>query len=75
LSGADAVRITTLNSARSLGVERQFGSVECGKTADLAILDGDPLADVRVIGSRVAALFVAGRLTINDCGLRVVPAG
>jgi imidazolonepropionase-like amidohydrolase len=74
-SGADAVRIATLNSARSLGLEQTFGSIEVGKTADLVILDGDPLADVHLIGSRAAALFVGGRLVIDNCGLDVVPAG
>jgi imidazolonepropionase-like amidohydrolase len=74
-SGADAVKIATLNSARSLGVEAEFGSIECGKTADLVILDGDPLEDFRVIGSRVAALFLEGRLAINGCGLSVDPVG
>jgi len=72
--GAQAVQIATLNSARSLGLEAEFGSIERGKTADLVILDGDPLEDFRVIGSRAAALFLEGRLAINDCGLSVVPA-
>ena len=73
-SGADALKIATLNSARSLGVEQAFGSIECGKTADLVILDGDPLEDFRVIGSRVAALFMEGRLVIDNCGLSVESA-
>jgi imidazolonepropionase-like amidohydrolase len=72
---AAAVQIATINGARSVGVEAEFGSIECGKTADLVILDGDPLQDFRVIGSRAAALFMEGRLVINDCGLRVEPAG
>ena len=70
-SGADAVKIATINSARSLGLEEEFGSIESGKTADLVILDGDPLEDFRVIGSRVAALFMDGKLVINNCGLEV----
>jgi imidazolonepropionase-like amidohydrolase len=70
-SGADAVKIATLNSARSLGLEKEFGSIESGKTADLVILDGDPLEDFRLIGSRVAALFMDGKLVINNCGLEV----
>jgi imidazolonepropionase-like amidohydrolase len=74
-SGADAVRIATLNSARSLGVEHAFGSIECGKTADLVILDGDPLEDFRLIGSRVDALFMDGVLVINNCGLEVESNG
>jgi len=74
-SGADALQIATIHSARSLGLEQAFGSIESGKTADLVILDGDPLEDFRLIGSRVAALFVEGRLVIDNCGLSVVPAG
>ena len=75
LSGAEAVKIATINSARSLGVEEEFGSIETGKTADLVILDGDPLEDFRLIGSRVAALFMDGALVINNCGLQVEPNG
>ena len=71
LSGAEAVKIATINSARSLGVDKEFGSIETGKTADLIILDGDPLEDFRLIGGRVAALFMDGKLAINNCGLEV----
>jgi imidazolonepropionase-like amidohydrolase len=74
-SGADAVKIATINSARSLGLAEEFGSIERGKTADLVILDGDPLEDFRLIGSRVAALFMDGKLVINNCGLEVQPNG
>jgi imidazolonepropionase-like amidohydrolase len=70
-SGAEAVKIATINSARSLGLEDEFGSIETGKTADLVILDGDPLEDFRLIGSWVAALFMDGKLVINNCGLAV----
>jgi imidazolonepropionase-like amidohydrolase len=75
LSGAEAVKIATINSARSLGLEEEFGSIEAGKTADLVILDGDPLQDFRVIGSRVAALFMDGKLVINNCGLSAESTG
>jgi imidazolonepropionase-like amidohydrolase len=74
-SGADAVKIATINSARSLGLEDKFGSIESGKTADLVILDSDPLKDFRLIGSRVAALFMDGKLAINNCGLEVESNG
>jgi len=75
LSGAEAVKIATINSARSLGLEKEFGSIESGKTADLVILDGDPLEDFHLIGSRVDALFMDGRLVINNCGLQVESNG
>jgi len=75
-SGADAARIATINSAYSMGLEKEFGSIETGKIADLAIVDGNPLTDLHVIGSRVAALFMDGKLLINNCELKVeaVPA-
>lgn len=69
--GADALRIATINSARALGLENKFGSIETGKIADLVIVDGDPLEDYRIIGSRVAALFMDGKLLINNCGLQL----
>jgi len=70
LSGADALRIATLNSARSLGVEDRFGTITTGKTADLVVLDGDPLADYDVIGARAAAVFKDGCLVLDGCGLQ-----
>ena len=70
-SGADAVKIATINCARSLGLDGDLGSIETGKTADLVILDGDPLEDIHLIGSRVSALFKDGRLIINNCDLEV----
>ncbi len=74
-SGAEAVKIATINSAHSLGLEDEFGSVETGKVADLIVLDGDPLEDFRLIGGRVDALFMDGKLVINNCGLQVEPNG
>ena len=75
LNGAEAIKIATINSARSLGLDEQFGSIETGKTADLVILNGDPLEDFRLIGSRVDALFMDGKLVINNCGLEVEANG
>lgn len=69
LSAAEALRIATINSARALGLEDSLGSIEAGKQADLVIYDDDPLKDAGVIGSRVAALFMGGRLVIDHCGL------
>jgi len=67
--GADALRIATLQSARAMGLEARFGSLETGKVADLAVLEGDPSQDYHQVGSPVAALFMDGRLVLNRCGL------
>lgn len=44
---ADAIRIGTINGARALGVGDRLGTVEPGKWADLMIVRGNPLEDIR----------------------------
>lgn len=46
---AKAVQIMTANGARILGVDKQLGTVERGKLADLVLLKGDLTADPSVI--------------------------
>jgi len=41
-----AIQAATLNVARTFKKDRDFGSVEPGKVADLAIVDGNPLQDI-----------------------------
>lgn len=56
-----AIRIATLNSARFLGRDRDMGSVEEGKIADLVLLDADPLADINNI-KRIHMVVKAGQI-------------
>jgi N-acyl-D-aspartate/D-glutamate deacylase len=70
-NGVRAIQTATINSARSMGIDNKFGSIQTGKVADLAIVDGDPFKDISVIGKPVDALFMDGRLVINNCGLLV----
>ena len=42
----DALRAGTINAARALGIEKEAGSIEAGKIADVVIIDGDPLVDI-----------------------------
>ena len=67
--GAEALRIASIQSARAMGLESQYGSLEPGKVADLVVLDGDPFEDFHLVGSPVAALFMDGKLVINHCSL------
>jgi imidazolonepropionase-like amidohydrolase len=52
IGAAAAIEAATSGSARALGLEDEVGTVEPGKVADLIVVDGDPLADVRVLTDR-----------------------
>jgi len=41
------LKIVTINSARSLGLGDKLGTIEPRKFADLSVVQGDPLADIR----------------------------
>jgi imidazolonepropionase-like amidohydrolase len=54
----EALRAITINPARILGLDDRLGSIEAGKLANLAIVEGDPLE----IDARVSQLVIGGRL-------------
>ena len=51
--------------ARALGIGDEGGTVEPGRRADRAVLDGDPLADIVATG-RIRHLVQGGVLRIRD---------
>jgi imidazolonepropionase-like amidohydrolase len=56
-----ALQSATLNPARFLGREKDLGTIEKGKLADLVVLDANPLADIGNTG-KIHAVLVGGRL-------------
>ncbi|WP_235399095.1 LpqB family beta-propeller domain-containing protein [Sphingomonas sp. SRS2] len=70
------LRTTTINVAKTLGVDDQIGSLEEGKLADLIVLDKNPLEDIRNSRS-VIYTMVNGRLydaaTVSETGSRELP--
>jgi imidazolonepropionase-like amidohydrolase/Tol biopolymer transport system component len=57
----EALRTATLNPARYLGLDRDLGSLEAGKLADLVVVGGDVLADIRN-SDRISHVMQNGRL-------------
>ena len=73
LSPHEALRSATANGAKSLGMDRDIGTLQAGKLADLVVIDGNPLQDIRQ-SEKVAWTMVNGRLydaaTLNETGSR-----
>jgi imidazolonepropionase-like amidohydrolase/Tol biopolymer transport system component len=66
-----ALKCGTWNGARYLGLDGDIGSLEAGKLADLIVIDGNPLADIRD-SEKVLYTVVNGRIydafTMNELG-------
>jgi imidazolonepropionase-like amidohydrolase len=56
----EALAAATIVPARMLGRDRELGTIAAGKRADLALVDGDPLADIRAL-RRVKLTVARGR--------------
>lgn len=72
LPNAAILRAATINGARWLGKEHDFGTVEAGKRADLILVDGDPLEDLGDLRS-VDVVIQAGRITVQRSGVGLEP--
>ncbi|MEE8418405.1 MAG: amidohydrolase family protein [candidate division Zixibacteria bacterium] len=57
LSFSTALKAITIYPAQILGVDSELGSIEPGKTANIAIFDGDPLQPL----TRVTDVIIEGR--------------
>jgi imidazolonepropionase-like amidohydrolase len=64
-----ALKSVTLDAARILKIDNQFGSIEVGKTADLVLFDGDPFEHA----THVTHVLVDGRLVHRRQDRRDIP--
>ena len=71
MTNLEAIRCATINGARALGLDSEIGSIENGKLADLIVMDGNPLENIRNTGS-IGMVMLNGRLydakTLNEIG-------
>ena len=64
-----AITSGTLSAAKAVWVDEHVGSIEVGKLADLVIIDGDPLADIRLTQTKVVGVIQGGAVKRDDLGL------
>jgi imidazolonepropionase-like amidohydrolase/Tol biopolymer transport system component len=68
-----AIRCATMNGAAYLGMDKEIGSLETGKLADLIVLNANPLDEIRN-SDKIAYVMVNGRLydanSMNETGNR-----
>jgi imidazolonepropionase-like amidohydrolase len=57
----EAIQAATLVPARAMGMEKDSGTIEPGKRADVILVDGNPLENISDI-RKVNAVFAAGRM-------------
>src|SRR5262249_44669529 len=65
LSPLAALQTATGNPAQFLGREKDLGTVEKGKLADLVLLDADPLKDIKNT-TKIASGIVGGKLLSRE---------
>ncbi|MBX7535416.1 amidohydrolase family protein [Qipengyuania sp. GH1] len=69
MTAVEALRAGTIEPAKSLGMDRDVGSLEVGKLADLVILTADPAENIRN-SDDIAQVMLGGRLydarTMNE---------
>jgi imidazolonepropionase-like amidohydrolase len=61
----DAIKTTTVNAAALIGREKDLGTIETGKIADIIAVGADPIADIKALQS-VSFVMKDGRVFRNE---------
>lgn len=71
MSPLNVLRTGTIDAAKYIGLDKDLGSITTGKLADLIVIDGDILKNIR-LSEKVVYTMLNGRLydadTINEVG-------
>ena len=73
LTPMQALQAATQWAARCLGLEREIGTLEKGRLADLVVVDGNPLDDVKILldPARIALVLKGGAVCADRRGASV----
>ena len=69
MSPEQALRAATVNGAEALGMGTRLGALKAGYLADVAAVEGDPLADINVVIQRVRWVMKGGEVVVNNTGI------
>ena len=69
----EALRGGTIDGARYIGMDADIGSIEVGKLADLMVIEGNPLDDIRA-SENVVQTIINGRLYDTATMNQIAPA-
>jgi imidazolonepropionase-like amidohydrolase len=63
----EAIVAGTLRGAEAMGLEKQIGTLEPGKFADILIIDGDPLKNIKILQDveKILTVIKNGEIAIN----------
>ncbi|KAF4146085.1 Amidohydrolase family [Phytophthora infestans] len=62
----EALQMATLNGARALGLEKDIGSIEVGKRADVIAVECDSIEMIPMYSAISHIVYVAGREHVSD---------
>ena len=68
----EVIRSATLNGAQALGMEKEIGSVEPGKLADLVVVEENPVQDLKVLYGTGAIRVTPDNKVVRVGGVRYV---
>lgn len=65
ISNMDILKMATINSARCVGVEKDYGSIEVGKQTDLVCLNENPLENISNV-RKINRVIQSGKIVVDN---------